>query len=160
MEHENRLSVLKELFLKMTFLRSGDTMSAPEPRKNDAHNEDHTEVLLSHVKLYIFAEEKDIQPLRRFALAELHKTLSIFVITPESTRDLTTTIRYAYEHTVRLLNAKEAMREVLSRYVGCMIDKLVAVKDFQALLSQIQEFAEDFCEEVDRYFVKRTNELL
>ena len=69
-------------------------------------------------------------------------------------------IRYAYEHTVRFSDGKEAMREVLSRYVGCMMDKLVAVKDFQALLSQVQEFAEAFCKELDRYFVTRTNELV
>lgn len=86
--------------------------STPKPRKNDPRNDDYTEVFLLHAKLYNFAEEKDIEPLKRFALAQLHKTFFIFEITFESTQDLTTTIRYANEHTVRLSNEKKTMKKV------------------------------------------------
>lgn len=134
-------------------------MSALKSRKNDPRNDDYTEMLLSYVKLYIFVEEKDIQPLKRFALTQFHKMLSIFEIILESTRNLTTTIRYAYEQTVRLSDEKKVMKKALYKYVDCMMIKLNRCERFSSFSVRIRTSWKIFVKKFDRYCVTRTNEL-
>lgn len=147
----NPLVDLRQSFSRLSFPISEHSAQAFSPRKNDAQSEDFTRVLLSHVKLYVFADEKDVQELKRLALHQLHQTLSHFDSTPQSVQELVPMIEYVYEHTRQPSNSKEPMRLMVSTFVGSIMDKLVTAEGFKDLFLNA-DFAGDFCAELDTYF--------
>lgn len=85
--------------LKEPFFNQGDNWKVepcPKPRSNEVPQEDDTEVLLSHARLYVFAEQYDIQPLRKLARHKLHRTLADYKLFPRHVRYITTLPRYVY----------------------------------------------------------------
>ena len=130
---------MKESFLKLRFCKSGDERTALAPRANSALSEDYTGVFLSHARVYVFAEEFDIQPLKRLALKTLHQTLAIFNLWPECVVDIVTLTRFVYDKTSELVNRAEPMRSMLKQYIGCEMEVLVEAVDFRDLLEENRE---------------------
>ena len=123
----------------------GDERTALAPRANSAPSEDYTGVFLSHARVYVFAEEFDIQPLKRLVLKILHQTLAIFTLWPECVGDIVTLTRFVYDKTSEPVNGAEPMRSMLKQYIGCEMDVLVEAVDFRDFLEENRELLNDFC---------------
>lgn len=75
----------KESFLELEFSKPGDERTALAPCANSAPSEDYTNVFLSHVYVNVFAENFDVQPLKRLARSTLW---------PESVGDIVALARF------------------------------------------------------------------
>ena len=71
----------------------------PQPRPNKDQAEDYFEVFLEHARLYVFADEYDIQSLKVLAMKELHTSLTVFTLHQQRTGDIVSLLRYIYEKT-------------------------------------------------------------
>ena len=79
---------LKESFMKRTCTTRPDYITLPRPRANKDPTEDYTDVFLCHARLYVFAEQYDIQLLKAQAFSELQLTLTSYTLYPERTGDI------------------------------------------------------------------------
>ena len=59
-----------------------------EPRKNRDACEIYTEVFMAHARLYVFADEKLIEPLKKLSLYRLQRTLAVFHLYEERIDDI------------------------------------------------------------------------
>lgn len=141
---------LKEAFVKLRFCKAGDERPIWTPRANTKASEDYTNVLLSHTRLYVFAEKYDIGSLKRLTLQNLHQTLAAFTLWPECVDDVVTLLRFAYGHTSKPEGGSEPMRVMLSRYIGYEMDKLVDETPFRDLLEEDRDFLDDFCAHIKK----------
>ena len=122
--------VLKESFIERNPSVRKEAISICPPRHNQASNEDYTEVFLSHARVYVFAEQYDIQSLKALALDELHCTLQSFDLHPERTGDIIALLRYIYANTGEIVDGVEDMRTVLKHYIGFEMDTLMKDNEF------------------------------
>ena len=86
--------------------------------------EDYSEVFLSHARLYVFADQYDIQALKVLAMEELHALLAVFTLYKERTGDIISLLRYTYAET----NEKDSgnnLRTLVTRYVEAEIETLI-----------------------------------
>ena len=127
---------LKESFINRQPTVRQQAISICPSRPNQAANEDYTEVFLSHARVYVFAEEYDIQTLKALALDELHGTLQNFSLYPERTGDIIALLRYVYANTGEPVDGVEDMRTVLQQYVGFEMDDLMKDKGFEDLMME------------------------
>ena len=125
---------MKESFINRQRTVRQQAISICPPRPNQASNEDYAEVFLSHARMYVFAEEYDIQSLKALALDELHGTLQNFNLYPERTEDIVALLRYVYANTGEPVDGVEDMRTVLAHYVGFEMDTLLGDKKFGDLM--------------------------
>lgn len=135
-------------FQRLQFVKPGDERAVSKPRANTTPSEDYTDVFLSHARLYVFAEQFDIQPLKRIALKNLHKTLSVFTIWRECILDIVALIRYVYDNTSKPLNEAEPMRHMLMQLVAVAMEKLLDSFEFRDLLAENGQILFDFCSQV------------
>ena len=125
---------LKESFIKRKETVRKYSISLPQPRENQAPNENYREVFLSHARLYVFAEKYDIQPLKALALEELQAMLGIFNLHIERTGDIIALLRYVYENTCESAEGVENMRTLMTHYVGYEMDTLMKDDNFRDLM--------------------------
>ncbi|KAK3170355.1 hypothetical protein OEA41_009742 [Lepraria neglecta] len=125
---------LKESFIKRKEIFRKYSISLPQPRENQAPNEDYTEVFLSHARLYVFAEKYDIRPLKALALEELQAMLAIFNLHNERTGDIIALLRYVYENTGESTEGVEDIRTLMTHYVGYEMDTLMKDDGFRDLM--------------------------
>ena len=123
---------LKEDFIKRKYTSRQASIRIPPPVPNRKPSEDYTETLLSHVRVYVFAEKFDIHLLRRLALEELHATLATFTLHRVRTRDIIELLRYSYANTSD--KEGEEMRAMLTQYIGYEMDTLIKDTSFTELL--------------------------
>ena len=105
----------------------------PPPRANGAPSENYTDVFLSHARLYVFAEQYEIQKLRMLALDNLHNTLKVFHLYKECTGDIISLLRYAYANTNHRVNGED-LRALLTDYMGFEMDTLMEDGGFRDLM--------------------------
>ena len=125
---------LKESFIKRREAVRKHSISLPQPRENQAPNEDYTEVFLSHAHLYVFADKYDIQTLKTLALEELQAILKIFNLYLERTGDIIALLRYVYANTGEPDEGVEDMRVLLTHYIGFEMDTMMKDDDFRDLM--------------------------
>lgn len=136
---------MSTLFSKPQICEAGDARTSLLPRANSSPSEDYTGVFLSHARVYVFAEQFDIQPLKRLALDMLDQTLSVFVLWPECVGDIIALIRFVYTETLLPFEGPEPLRDMLMRYVSLEICTLTWAPDFQDLLIEFADLVEDYC---------------
>ncbi|KAH6603472.1 hypothetical protein Trco_008247 [Trichoderma cornu-damae] len=105
------------------------------PRSNLAH-EDYTDTLISHARVYIFAECYGIADLMDLSLNELHGTLVKFTLHEERINDIVALVCYCYENL-----APQPLRELISLYAACKVDKLWPSERFQELAEAHSELS-------------------
>ena len=143
--------VMKESFLALSLLEEGHERAPPAPiRAKSSPSEDYTEVFLCHARLYVFAEQYDIQPLKGLAFQNVQQALAAFSLVPERVGDVVALTRYIYEKTSEPINAAEPMRYLLQLYIGYQMATLIETDDFEELLRDDEEFLSDFCSLVKR----------
>ena len=127
-------SELKESFLRRRYTVRREVISIPPTRANREAHEDYTEVLLSHARLYVFAEKYDIQPLKTLALEELHSTLAIYTLYPQRTGDIVALLRYVYANTGAPTRGGDDLRTLLRDYIGYEMRVLMKDEEFIDLM--------------------------
>ena len=95
-----------------------DEPESPKPRPNLAANEDYTEVFLSHARLYVFADQYLIQPLKVLAVEELRGALALFTLYPARTSDILALLEYVYGNTLDTSSSGGPLRKLLKEYVA------------------------------------------
>lgn len=122
---------LKEAFIRREVTIRQNSVSIPAPRANRDSTEDYTHVFLSHARLYVFADQYVIQPLKALALEELQLTLASYTLYPERTGDIIALIRYAYANTCEPVADIEDIRTMLTAYMSYEVDTLMKDKTTQ-----------------------------
>lgn len=127
---------LKEAFLERKCTVGRDTISTRPPRANNDPTEDYTSVFLSRARLYVFAEQYDIQPLGTLALGELQLSLASYNLYAYRTGDIISLLRYIYANTGESVAGVEDLRTLLTAYMGYEMDTLMEDKAFEELMSE------------------------
>ena len=125
---------LMQSFISRRPVERKDPVELPPTRRNQNSAEVYSDVFLSHARLYVFAEEYDIQPLKLLALDELHATLKIFHLYPKRTGDIVNLLRYVYANTGEPREGVEDMRALMTQYVGYEMDTLIHDEGFKDLM--------------------------
>jgi hypothetical protein len=126
------------------------------PKINDPEAKSDTELMydyaetLCHVRLYIFAEQYQVDALKDLAICKLHGALKDTIFHPLRLGELVDLIQLAYQNTPDLKSKKEPLRNLLAHYVAWKFEKLVPTKEFQPLLLAGGAFVNDLCEKVSR----------
>ncbi|KAM0805424.1 hypothetical protein BDR22DRAFT_884955 [Usnea florida] len=114
------------------YLRSSSSFRLPRPNENVA--EDYTNVFLSHARVYVFADQYDVQGLKSCARKELHLALANYTLYPDRTGDIIALIRYIYSNTGESVSGVMDLRSVLKEYMSCEMDTLMKDPTFKELM--------------------------
>ena len=136
-EHKKSIKTgLKEPFKSkfQKYLQSSSSLRLP--RQNEHVVEDYTNVFLSHARVYVFADQYDVQGLKSSALKELHLSLAHYTLYPDRTGDIIALIRYIYSNTGESTSDVKDLRSVLIEYMGCEMDTLMKDSAFKELMSE------------------------
>ncbi|KAI9888788.1 MAG: hypothetical protein M1814_006293 [Vezdaea aestivalis] len=114
-----------------------------QPHPNSKAREKYTEVFLCHARLYDFADNYDIQPLRQLSLHKLHRTLVEFTLYSERTGDVVELVRYSYSNTAETVSQCDDLRTLVIRYVACVVEDLAKDSEFRSLLREASSISED-----------------
>ena len=128
---QRKKKALKEAFINRRYTVRQDVLQIPPPRPNQSPKEDYTEVFLAHARLYVFANEYEIEPLKVLALEELHATLAVYTLHLARTKDIIALLRYVY---AKSREGAEDMRTLMTQYVGYEMDTLMDDEDFKHLI--------------------------
>lgn len=131
---KSKRAVVKEEFISREYTIHPVVLQAPPPRPNKSHQEDYTDVFLSHARLYVFADKYDIEPLKVLALEELHATLAIHTLHAAHTGDVITLLRYIWGNTAESTERGEDLRTLMTQYVGWKMDILIKDEDLKNLM--------------------------
>lgn len=113
------------------------------PRVNEDDCDDYTSVFLCHADLYVFSDRYGIKALQQLVLQKLHLTLSRFKLHPKRTGDIVDLLNYTYTNTMDYENAIDELRDLLTDYLVCHIEKIVKDKSFSRLLATKGSLAKD-----------------
>ena len=114
------------------YLQSSSSLRLPRQNQNVA--EDYTNVFLSHARVYVFADQYDVQGLKSCALKELHLALAHYTLYPDRTGDIIALIRYIYSNTGESVSGVKDLRSVLKEYMSCEMDTLIKDSTFKELM--------------------------
>jgi hypothetical protein len=118
---------------------------AAPARHNQETSEDYTEVFLCHVRMYVFAEKYDIEPLMIYAKKSLHETLAVFNLYQDRIPDVLALVRYVLENTTSRPGDQDNLRSVVARYIVTELKQLGLQPEFKELLrSDEGSFLDDF----------------
>ena len=124
---------LREQFASKSSLSRPSVMAQPKPTSNEHNNAAYAEVFLSHARLYVFADEKDVPALKALTLDELRATLSVFTLHDNRIQDIIALFAYAYENTHW---ASDKLRALLGEYMAMEAKKLTTNEAFKALVME------------------------
>lgn len=128
-------SLKPQQMLRKAFVESAPSVSHTpfEVRANQDPSEDYSEVLLSHARVYVFAEKYDIQPLKNMALSYLHQTLAAFILYPERVGDIVALLSYTFDDNTANEDNEE-LRVLVMKFLELEMDVLLAADEFRELL--------------------------
>ncbi|VUC24214.1 unnamed protein product [Clonostachys rosea] len=127
------------LWAKFKSLHADKGFVGPIPMNSSG--DDTAELLLSHARVYVFAECYDIANLKSLSLRKLRQTLEHFQMFDEAVYDVIQLINYCYENTMAGADAED-MRSLLCMFSACHMEKLWSNKDFQELVQTCGEFSQ------------------
>lgn len=135
-DHQSKSSkrAFKQSFLERKNTVRRNAIDIPPPRANQKAEEDYTEILLCHARMYVFAEQFDIQLLKSLAFEELQATLAIFTLYVARTGDIIALLRYVYSETGPSTDGVEDLRTLLIHYVDYEIDTLMKDEEFNEVM--------------------------
>jgi hypothetical protein len=89
---------------------------------------------LSHAHVYVFADRYDIPKLRELAVKKLHFFLAKSDLVQTRVAHVVDLVRYTYENTMEQTVGTDRLRDVVSEYAACQVEKLAKHSDFCKLL--------------------------
>ena len=134
---------IRHSFISRQPVKRKIAIEVPPPRGNQSPAEVYSDVFLSHARLYVFAEQYDIQELKMLALDELHATLAIYTLYTKRTSDIINLLRYVYCNTNEPSEGVENLRTLMTQYVGCEMDILTYDQDFRDLMIEVGKDEKD-----------------
>ncbi|KAH8821856.1 hypothetical protein F5884DRAFT_104446 [Xylogone sp. PMI_703] len=115
--------------------------------QNDLSREDAISAkkngLLYHAKVYVFADQYEIAPLRDLSIQFLKEKLDHLVIYPTRCYHLADLIRYIYQNTSSHPYELDSLRALVSDYAACVIEELSYNMKFQQVLEEVGAFSKD-----------------
>ncbi|OAL20619.1 hypothetical protein AYO22_08628 [Fonsecaea multimorphosa] len=114
-----------------------------EPEVNEDPRQDYTPVFLCHARLYVFSDKYFIEPLEELVLQKLRLTLSSFKLHPQRVGDVVELLNYTYENTPAYDGKIDKLRNLVSDYLVCHIEKIVHNAEFINLLGN-SDLVKDF----------------
>ncbi|KIW27731.1 uncharacterized protein PV07_07441 [Cladophialophora immunda] len=105
-----------------------------QPEVNEDHCQDYTPVFLCHAKLYAFADTYDVVPLQELVLQKLRLTLSRFKLHPQRVGDVVELLKYTYTNTTDYEESIDELRNLVTDYLVCHIEKIIHHVEFTKLL--------------------------
>jgi hypothetical protein len=109
----------------------------------DTDNLDFSEVFLSHARIYVLADYYDIERLMTLSLKELHKCLQRFQLSSENAEDVVGLAEYCYQNTVDRGSSPDRLRELVSMYIACKVEKIWGSRRFREILEKFGEIGKD-----------------
>lgn len=107
--------------------------------------------IMFHAKSCVFATHFQILPLQRQCLSKLHRDLCEFYMNPNDVGIVLDLIDYTYTRTTRHeLGEESPLRNLVSRYALCQIDKLVVEDRFEQIVASNGSLALDILREALR----------
>lgn len=137
------MSKRDKLWSSFCALASVKTETAWEPALNQDPHEDHSSVILSHARLYVFSNRYECDTLRDLCLQKLRLTLSRYNLRSERHSEIIQLVRYSYNHTQEFENGSDKLRDLVSDYVVCHLELLCAQTAFPDLLPICDGLAKD-----------------
>ncbi|KIW89627.1 uncharacterized protein Z519_09783 [Cladophialophora bantiana CBS 173.52] len=107
-----------------------------QPEVNQDSRQDYTPVFLCHAKLYIFSDKYNIEPLQELVLQKLRLTLSRFILHPQRVNDVVELLKYTYANTASRDVKDDKLRDLVSDYLVCHIEKIVYDVEFINMLGK------------------------
>ncbi|KAI1658340.1 hypothetical protein F4813DRAFT_46488 [Daldinia decipiens] len=117
----------------------GEINDGPDGRVEETSNTvpsaNYSEVLLSHARLYAFADCYDIDTLMELSIRKLHRTLKVFNLHKGArVTDIAQLIDYSYRNTVNKGDNHDKLRNLLATYTACNIEEMWPNVYFQDIL--------------------------
>lgn len=81
-----------------------------QPWNNRKSCEDYTEIFLCHARLYVFADEYDVDSLRDLSLHRLQRTLIEFILNDKWAENIVNLLRYNYSNTTDCSESVDDLR--------------------------------------------------
>ncbi|KAH6876842.1 hypothetical protein B0T10DRAFT_584842 [Thelonectria olida] len=114
-----------------------------EPEANSPED-DFSDVLLSHARLYIFADCYGISTLKLLCLRKLRQTLERFTVYEEAIDDIVQLVHFCYENTIEC----DEMRDLVNMYTACKVVELWRSEEFQRLTVETGEYVRGLISEM------------
>ncbi|RPA98728.1 hypothetical protein L873DRAFT_1807755 [Choiromyces venosus 120613-1] len=108
--------------------------------------QDFERLLLIHAKVYALAHYRAIEKLSKLALDRLMRTLLLLQtgeFNPQKIGCIVELVAYVYENTCWRLGEPEAMRQVVTRFIGLEITRLNSRGEISNLMGTYGDFAVD-----------------
>lgn len=119
--------------------------------KNCVPKDEETDQIVSHARLFVFADRYDIQPLQALSLHKLHRDLVQFKPSEDNAADLVALIEYVYENTMGAGEVdgyagipEGSLRDVVALYAACNAELLQRTSEFRRLLLKGGEVVNDY----------------
>jgi hypothetical protein len=113
---------------------------------------DQLPLLMSHAKLYVFADRWIVTDLRSLAARRLDEAVAMFEYSSTSPTDIATLIKYAYDHTPPRKDKADILRRIVTVFAANNIHALRQSPNFGELQCEGGDFQKDLMERVcDRF---------
>jgi hypothetical protein len=123
---------------------SSDTYTHDSSAATAVAEDTHVDTLLFHVKMYVFSDYHDIQPLLDLSLRKLHQGLISMSPDADSLEDTVRLLRYAFENTVDRDGHADQLRSLLTLYAACKARMLWRCPSFEQLVRENGDFMTAF----------------
>lgn len=143
-----QLETLQEFALPSSQIELFPSFHNKEARNDVGLMYDYSEVL-SHVKLYVFAEQYQIDKLKQLVLDKLRKALDQTKFHPRKMDDFLDILVIAYEGTCDS-DDKEPMRNLLTLFGAWHFRDLVASENYPQLIEDHKDCVAHLCQKVAR----------
>lgn len=101
----------------------------------------HSEVFLSHARIYVLADYYDIEALMVLSLKRLHQALVGFELSRNRADDVTAVVDYCYGNTVDKGGNQDRLRYLLALYTACKVETMWPSTYFQEILERSGELS-------------------
>ncbi|KAK6856727.1 hypothetical protein PG995_006914 [Apiospora arundinis] len=115
--------------------------SARWPLPDQDPTSDFTRVFLAYARLYVLADEKDVQGLAELSLRRLHHTLVHFNIQGQRADSIASLVDYCFENTCDKGGEQDKMRHLICLFTACNFEVLWTSTEFQRVFTGLREFS-------------------
>jgi len=118
---------------------------ASDPDIDQGPNHEYLEHFLSHARLYVFADQRQIAPLKELTASRLKTALVGFRYYNQRAEDVAHLIEYVYENTTSLKSSDDVLRRTLVEHAALQFENLTSTPVFTKLLEEGGQFVKDLC---------------
>jgi hypothetical protein len=119
-----------------------------EPKGNSAVHQDFTPIFLAHARLYCFAHQHLIEPLKALTINKLQKTLMGFQLYKDRVGDIVELARFVYSNPDLPESSDQDvlndLKKLIAEYIACEIDVIGKHESFIHFIEEGGEFVRIF----------------